>query len=114
MPLADYGAKLDQEEAELRGVIEAARLRLAGIAEERRRWRASMSVTTSTASPVSRVDAVVAILSASLEALSPTEILNGLRAAGRDDSINTVTATISYLERTGKVTRPARGKYLVP
>jgi hypothetical protein len=43
--------------------------------------------------------------------LRPSEIVALLAAAGRDDDLRSVTATLAHLLRDGRVVRHARGRY---
>ena len=59
-----------------------------------------------------RTEAILTTLRAVEGSLSPSEILTHLLAAGRDDDLRRVTATLDYLVKAGQVVRPERGRYI--
>ena len=59
-----------------------------------------------------RTDAIVDVLRTAAKGLGPTEILNELKADGRDDKLRDVTAPLDYLYNKKRVDRVSRGSYV--
>ena len=68
--------------------------------------------TTGEIAAIPRTEAILATLRTTEGTLSPTQILTRLLAAGRNDDLHKVTATLDYLVKAGLVIRPERGRYL--
>lgn len=59
-----------------------------------------------------RTEAIVAVLRQRAAPMSPKEITDALRAAGRADELRSVTATLTHLRRTAAIERVGRGQYV--
>jgi hypothetical protein len=59
-----------------------------------------------------RTDAIVTVLRSAAGTLSPTEITRSLTAAGRNESLRSITATLDYLKKKERVSQAAPGRYL--
>lgn len=60
---------------------------------------------------MARTEAILTVLRQADGFLSPTGMLTGLHAAGRDDDARSVTATLDHLMKQGKVVKIGRGRY---
>lgn len=58
-----------------------------------------------------RSDAVVSVLAGANGPMRPAQVAEQMRAAGRDDTSSQVSATLSHLARTGKVSKVGDGVY---
>lgn len=58
-----------------------------------------------------RSDAVVGVLARASGPMRPAQVAEQMRAAGRDDTSSQVSATLSHLARTGKVSKVGDGVY---
>ena len=59
-----------------------------------------------------RVAAVERVLSMSAEPLSPSDIEVRLRAFGRDDEYDSISAALAHLKRTDRAHSPRRGEWI--
>jgi hypothetical protein len=59
-----------------------------------------------------RTDVIVTVLRSAAGTLSPTEITRRLTAAGRNESLRSITATLDYLKKKERVIQAAPGRYL--
>jgi hypothetical protein len=102
-------AELERELAEVREQVTLLHARAAGIEQEMRVLRAGADRPE--LASARRTDAITAVLADARGSLSPSEIVGLLAAAGRDDDLRSVTATLAHLLRDGRVVRHARGRY---
>jgi len=63
-------------------------------------------------SSLPRTEAILAVLRMTKGTLGPSDLLRSLRAAGRTEDLRAVTATLNYLVKGRRVTKPERGRYL--
>lgn len=63
--------------------------------------------------PDRRTDAILQILRDRAVPMTPSEINAELRAAGRDEQLRSVTATLAHLRKSDAVSRVGRGLYVV-
>lgn len=98
--------------------LAVTRQRIAEYVAEARGYEAQLASLRSSVSrggdiaKVPRTEAILTTLRAVEGSLSPSEILTHLLAAGRDDDLRRVTATLDYLVKAGQVVRPERGRYI--
>lgn len=98
--------------------LAVTRQRIAEYVAEARGYEAQLASLRSSVSrggdiaTVPRTEAILTTLRAVEGSLSPSEILTHLLAAGRDDDLRRVTATLDYLVKAGQVVRPERGRYI--
>ena len=111
MAITDTIAQIERDIAHTRERIQTDSALLRGL-------EVQLATLNSGASPagdltaIGRSDAILAVLRQANGTMSPTEIVNQLHAAGRDDHLREVTATPDHLRKTNRVTRPDRGRYL--
>jgi len=111
----DLSDDLEQAKGELVGLErQLARLsaRTAGKRAEIARLEESIAAEHRSGLPASRTDAIVAVLARGAGSMSPTEVTAALKAAGRNDELNSVTATLKHLLKGKRVIRQGRGQYL--
>lgn len=104
-------AQLEAELAERMACVAEDLARISGIKAELEAWRAQIAGTGGLVE-MSRTGALLAVLRQAAGTMSPTELVQALRAAGRSDELRSVTATLDYLLKSGSVERPSRGRYL--
>jgi hypothetical protein len=102
-------AELERELADVREQLALLHARAAGLEQEIRVLRAGADRPE--LASARRTDAITAVLADARGSLSPSEIVGLLAAAGRDDDLRSVTATLAHLLRDGRVVRHARGRY---
>ena len=103
--LAAEIARLEEE----RRVREAER---AGLAYELQLLETGMSVRS--IAELDRTEAIIAILRQSSAPLSPAQIVDGLKAAGRtEEHARSVSATLDHLKKRGSVRSERRGQWTV-
>lgn len=102
--------QLERDEAAARSTIAVAYARIDGIRSERKRLEAILAGGQYLAD-LNRTDAIVEVLRRANVPLSPQEVWEGLIGAGRADEYRQVTATLSYLLKSGSVQRPSGGRY---
>lgn len=102
-------AKLEARTAGKR--TEVARLQAAIDREEAGTSAAPEGPATTPGLPAARTDAIVEVLRRSTDTMSPSEITAALVADGREEQLQSVTATLNHLLRSRVVERPSRGRY---
>ncbi len=113
MPLAKRIEEVEDQLAEQRVLLTATSARIRGLEAELEALREGAGGGDGAdVSEMPRTEAIAAVLRASAETLSPTEILGRLHAAGRTDELRSVTATLDHLVKKGAVQRPKRGRYM--
>jgi hypothetical protein len=111
MGLTERIAQVEADLAAQRARVSEEVARLRGLEAELGALRAGM-VGRGGLSEMARTEAILTILRQSTTTLSPTEVLQALRAAGRSEDLRSVTATLDYLLKAESVQRPSRGRYL--
>lgn len=97
----DLEEEIERIQAEVRGLeLAVARHSQSPVANERP-W---VSLT--------RTDAVESVLAEAPGPLGPSEIVEHLTAAGRDDDYTAVSATLAHLQRTDRVHSVGRGQWV--
>ncbi len=69
-------------------------------------------VVAPSVAPGRRTEAIVAVLRQRGGPMTPTEIVDALHAAGRNDELKSVTATLAHLMKADLITRQDRGLYV--
>lgn len=111
----DLAEDLDRAKSELAGLerrLARVSARVAGKRAEVRRLEEAIAAEHRGGLPASRTDAIVAVLSRGAGPMSPSEVTEALRDAGRNDELRSVTATLAHLLKGHRVIRRGRGRYL--
>ena len=111
MGMAQHLADLESELAEWREEFTKLATKIRGREAEVAAVRGAVA-NRSQLADLPRTAAIVAVLQEADTTLTPSQILARLVAAGRDDDLRKVTATLDYLVKSGLVVRPSRGHYL--
>ena len=110
MTLAGRIQELERQLAEQRTQVALGAARLAGLEAELGALRSGDVPTEIREAP--RTVAILSVLRSAPGTMSPSDIVECLREAGRADELRSVTATLDHLAKKQAVQRPARGRYL--
>jgi len=111
MALHETIARVEASLAERENALRELLAEINGLKAQLASLRAPLD-TPDSLSALPRTEAILATLRKSTTALSPREIQQRLHAAGRNDDLPSVTATLHYLCTKERVIHPERGAYL--
>ena len=104
-------AELERKQDEARKELQRATARLAGITAQLQAAR-GMIADAGELVDLPRTDAIVSVLRSAADPMSRSDVRQALEAGGREgEDDKTVGATLSYLEKAGRVQRLGRGQY---